>query len=89
MLNLSYERNSADWALLELPQITDARGNLTFVENGRHAPFEIRRVFYLYDVPAGETRANHALKKCHQLIIAISGSFDVSLDNGTEKKNII
>ncbi len=72
--------------ILELPKIADPRGNLTFIESGRHLPFEIKRVFYLYDVPGGETRAGHALKKCHQFIIAISGSFDVILDDGIHRK---
>jgi hypothetical protein len=68
--------------LIDLPKIPDARGNLSFVEAHNHIPFEIRRVFYLYDVPGGESRAGHALRSCHQLIIAISGSFDVTLDDG-------
>src|ERR1043165_8398658 len=72
--------------LVELPKIADPRGNLTFLEGGKHVPFEIKRVFYLYDVPGGETRAGHALKSCHQFIIAISGSFDVVLDDGHEKQ---
>jgi hypothetical protein len=75
-----------DCALVELPKISDPRGSLTFLEGGRHVPFEIKRLFYLYDVPGGETRAGHALKTCHQFIIAISGSFDVVLDDGTEKR---
>lgn len=72
--------------LVELPKITDPRGNLTFLEAGRHIPFDIKRVFYLYDVPGGETRAGHALRTCHQFIIAMSGSFDVILDDGGEKR---
>jgi hypothetical protein len=71
--------------LIELPKIPDARGNLSFVEAGNHIPFDINRVFYLYDVPGGESRAGHALQTCHQLIIAISGSFDVLLDDGNHK----
>jgi hypothetical protein len=78
--------NTKTPAILELPKIADQRGNLTFVESGRHIPFAIKRVFYLYDVPGGETRAGHALKSCHQFIIAMSGSFDVILDNGVRKK---
>jgi hypothetical protein len=72
--------------LIDLPKISDPRGNLTFVEGGRHIPFEIKRVYYLYDVPGGATRAGHAHKTLHQVLIAISGSFDVLLDDGTEKK---
>ncbi len=71
--------------LLELPKITDRRGSLSFAEARRHIPFEIKRIFYLYDVPAGETRAAHALKSCQQFIIAISGSFEVKVDNGSVK----
>jgi hypothetical protein len=69
--------------LVDLPKIADPEGNLTPIEGGRHLPFEIKRVFYLYDVPGGATRAGHALKTCQQFIIAMSGSFDVILDNGT------
>src|SRR5687768_17270597 len=72
--------------IIQLPRIKDARGNLTFIESGRHIPFEVKRVFYLYDVPGGASRAGHALKQCHQLIIANSGSFDVIVDDGFEKR---
>lgn len=68
--------------IIELPKIADPRGNLTFVEGGRHIPFDIKRVFYLYDVPGGETRAGHALKTCFQLVTAVMGSFDLILDDG-------
>jgi dTDP-4-dehydrorhamnose 3,5-epimerase-like enzyme len=68
--------------LIDLPKVSDPRGNLTFVEGGRHMPFEIRRVYYLYDVPGGASRAGHAHKKLHQLMIAMSGSFDALLDDG-------
>jgi hypothetical protein len=71
-----------DCHLVDLPKIKDERGNLTFIESERHVPFDIRRVFYLYDVPGGSLRAGHALKSCQQFIIAISGSFDVLLDDG-------
>lgn len=72
--------------IIELPKIQDPRGNLTFIESGRHVPFEIKRVFYLYDVPGGETRAGHALKTCYQLVSAVMGSFDVVLDDGKTRK---
>jgi hypothetical protein len=68
--------------IIDLPKIHDPRGNLTFVEGGRHVPFDIKRIFYLYDVPGGESRAGHALKSCEQLVIAVSGSFAVTLDGG-------
>ena len=72
--------------LIDLPKINDPRGNLTFLEAGRHIPFAIKRVFYLYDVPGGADRAGHALKKCYQFLIAMSGSFEVSVFNGKEKQ---
>jgi hypothetical protein len=74
--------------IIELPKIADPRGNLSFIEGGRHIPFEIKRVFYLYDVPGGETRAGHALKKTEQFIIAASGSFDLILEDGNERRTI-
>ena len=73
---------------LELPKISDPRGNLTFVESDRHIPFSIKRVYYLYDVPGGAERGGHAHKDLHQLIVAMSGSFDVHLDDGFEKKTV-
>lgn len=72
--------------LVNLPKITDPRGNLTFIEGGNHIPFDIQRVYYLYDVPGGSERGGHAHKGLHQLIIAMSGSFDVVLDDGTTKR---
>jgi hypothetical protein len=74
--------------LIDLPRISDPRGNLTFVEGGRHVPFEIKRVYYLYDVPGGAERGGHAHKELHQLIIAMSGSFDVVLDDGHQKRRV-
>ncbi len=74
--------NITDSRIINLPKIQDPRGNLTFVEGNHHIPFEISRVFYLYDVPGGESRAGHALKTCHQFVIAASGSFDVVLMDG-------
>jgi len=72
--------------LIDLPKIADPRGNLTFVEGNNHIPFEIKRVFYLYDVPGGEMRAGHSNIESEQFIIAMSGSFDITLDDGFEKK---
>jgi dTDP-4-dehydrorhamnose 3,5-epimerase-like enzyme len=72
--------------VISLPKIEDERGNLTFVESGRHVDFEIKRVYYLYDVPAGAERGGHAHRTLTQLIVAASGSFDVVLDDGRERK---
>lgn len=72
--------------IVDLPKITDPRGNLTFVEGDEHIPFAIKRVFYLYDVPGGETRAGHSNKDSQQFIVAMSGSFDVIVDDGFTKK---
>jgi len=71
---------------VELPIVHDPRGNLTFVESQRHIPFSIQRVYYLYDVPGGAHRGGHAHKGLHQLIIAMSGSFDVVLDDGVRDR---
>jgi hypothetical protein len=66
--------------IIQLPKVEDVRGNLTFIEENRHIPFEIKRVYYLYDVPGGESRGGHAHKQLQQFIIAATGSFDVILD---------
>lgn len=71
--------------LIDLPRIEDPRGNLTFIENDRHIPFSIKRVYYLYDVPGGSLRAGHAHKALQQFLIAMSGSFDVTVDDGRHK----
>ncbi len=75
-----------DCKIIELPKIAEPRGNLTFIEGDRHIPFDIKRVYYLYDVPGGAERGGHAHKGLHQLIVAMSGSFDMVLDDGKEKK---
>ncbi|MBN1970706.1 MAG: WxcM-like domain-containing protein [Candidatus Delongbacteria bacterium] len=76
----------SDCKIIELPRIQDHRGNLSFVESSEHVPFDIKRVYYLYDVPGGSERGGHAHKHLQQLIIAMSGSFDVIVDDGNEKK---
>lgn len=76
----------SDCKMIDLPKILDHRGNLTFLEAGRHVPFEMKRVYYLYDVPGGAKRGGHAHKDLKQFIIAVMGSFDVVLDDGHEKK---
>jgi hypothetical protein len=74
------------WRLVDLPVVHDARGNLTFIEGGNHIGFDIARVYYLYDVPGGAERAGHAHVALHQLVIAMSGSFDVVLDDGRTRE---
>jgi hypothetical protein len=73
--------------LVSLPQVADDRGNLTFIEGGVHVAFDIERVYYLYDVPGGAERGGHAHKTLHQLLVALSGSFDVHIDNGRDRKS--
>jgi dTDP-4-dehydrorhamnose 3,5-epimerase-like enzyme len=75
----------SDCKIITLPKICDRRGNLSFIEGSIHIPFDIARVYYLYDVPGGSERGGHAHKDLQQLIIAMSGSFDVVLDDGTNK----
>ncbi|WP_020069841.1 sugar 3,4-ketoisomerase [Paraburkholderia caledonica] len=77
-----------DCKIIDLPKIADPRGNLTFMEGRRHIPFDIKRVFYIYDIPTGGSRGAHAHKELHQFLICLSGSFDVALDDGTDKKTI-
>jgi len=72
--------------LIELPRFNDPRGNLSFVEQNKHIPFEIKRTYWIYDVPGGEARGGHAYINTNEFIIAISGSFDVTIDDGNEKK---
>lgn len=76
----------ADCRIIHLPKISDPRGNLSFIEGGQHIPFDIQRVYYLYDVPGGSDRGSHAHKQLHQFIVAMSGSFDVVLDDGKQKQ---
>lgn len=72
--------------IINLPQILDNRGNLSFVEQENHIPFVIKRIYWLYDVPGGECRGGHGYKENEEFIVALSGSFDVILDDGNEKK---
>lgn len=76
----------SDCRIIDLPKIHDPRGNLTFIENSSQIPFDIKRVYYTYDVPGGSERGSHAHRNLHQFIIAMSGSFDVVLDDGREIK---
>ena len=72
--------------IINLPKILDKRGNLTFIEGKKHIPFEIKRAYWIYDVPGGEKRGGHAYKTLREFVIALSGSFDVLLDDGNGKK---
>jgi hypothetical protein len=74
-----------DCRLIDLPKIHDPRGNLTFIESGRHLPFEIERAFWIYDVPGGSVRGGHAYRTVHEFILALSGSFEVMLDDGSHR----
>lgn len=75
-----------DLKLIELPRFLDARGNLSFAQNKTHIPFEIKRTYWLYDVPGGEGRGGHAYRETEEFVIALSGSFDVIVDDGKKKK---
>lgn len=78
----------ADCRIHELPKVHDPRGNLTFIESNRQIPFPIQRVYYLYDVPGGSERGGHAHLALHQFVIAMSGSFDLVLDDGFTRKRV-
>ena len=78
----------AGCTLVDLPRIADPRGNLTFIEGGRHVPFDIQRAYYLYDVPGGAERGGHAHLALQQLIVALSGSFDVELCDGQRRETV-
>lgn len=77
--------NPSKGRIIELPKIIDPRGNLTVADGIRNVPFDIKRVYWTYDIPAGESRGGHAHKLCKELIIAVRGSFDVTLDDGEER----
>lgn len=77
-----------DCSVIELPKNHDPEGNLTPVYSKVHVPFDIKRVFYLYDIPGGESRGAHAHKKCHQFLVAASGAFEVVLDDGINKRTV-
>jgi hypothetical protein len=75
-----------DCTLIYLPKINNRSGNITLVENGNHLPFDVKRIFYLYDIPGGESRGAHAHRECHQFLIAASGSFEILLDDGKTRR---
>ena len=78
-----------DCEIFELPRIKNRSGNITVIHNRKEIPFYVRRIFYLYDIPGGESRGSHAHKKCHQFLVAASGSFEVQLDDGKVKKIVM
>tara|TARA_B110000114_G_C15046497_1_gene379416 strand:+ start:216 stop:620 length:405 start_codon:yes stop_codon:yes gene_type:complete len=75
-----------DPVIIELPKVKDKRGNLSFFENDNEIPFKIKRTYWIYDVPGGEYRGSHAFKESKEFIVALSGSFDVVLNDGKEEK---
>ena len=78
---------SYNYKIINLPKIEDPRGNLTFIEEENHVPFKVRRVYWIYDVPGGEIRGGHAFIEQQEMIVALSGSFDVIVDDGKNKKS--
>jgi len=78
-----------DCSLIELKRIKNRSGNITAIENNVEIPFNVKRVFYLYDIPGGESRGAHSHKECHQFLVAASGSFEVQLDDGKVKKTVM
>lgn len=77
-----------DCGIIHFPKIKNRAGNITPIENDTNIPFNLKRVFYIYDIPGGEDRGAHAHKECHQLLVAVSGSFDVFLDDGINKRTV-
>jgi len=79
----------SDCTLIDLPKIENRSGNITVIENNLDIPFEVKRIFYIYDIPGGESRGAHAHKECHQFLVSASGSFEVHLDDGINKKTVM
>jgi len=78
-----------DCSIIEMPRIENVAGNITPIQGSENLPFDVERVFYLYDIPGGEARGAHAHKECHQFLIAASGSFEVALDDGKNKRTVM
>ena len=74
------------WRIIELPKIADPRGNLSFIEGDNHVPFRVQRTYWIYDVPGGESRGGHAYRELQEFIVALSGSFEVTLDDGNKQE---
>jgi hypothetical protein len=83
------EASIYDCSIIELPRLKNRAGNITVVNNNDNIPFEVKRIFYIYDIPGGEDRGAHAHKDCHQFLVAVSGSFEVEMDDGTNKRTVI
>ena len=79
----------SDCTLIDLSKIENRSGNITVIENNLDIPFEVKRIFYIYDIPGGESRGAHAHKECHQFLVSASGSFEVHLDDGINKKTVM
>lgn len=77
-----------DCAIIELPRVHNRGGNISIAENTKHLPFDVKRVFYIYDIPGGEDRGAHAHKNCHQFLVAVSGSFEIEMDDGVTKRTV-
>lgn len=77
-----------DCSVIELPKLNNRAGNITPVTNNENIPFDVKRIFYIYDIPGGEDRGAHAHKECHQFLIAASGSFEIEMDDGTNKRTV-
>jgi hypothetical protein len=78
-----------DCSLIEMPKLANRAGNISIAENNINLPFEIKRVFYIYDIPGGESRGAHAHKECHQCLIAVSGSFEIEMNDGNNKRTVV
>ncbi len=77
-----------DCSIIEMPRLKNRAGNISIVENQDNLPFDVKRVFYIYDIPGGEDRGAHAHKECHQFLIAVSGSFEIEMDDGVNKRTV-
>jgi hypothetical protein len=78
-----------DSSVIELPGYQNRAGNISIIENNINLPFEVKRVFYIYDIPGGEDRGAHAHRKCHQFLVAVSGSFEIEMDDGTNTRTVV
>jgi len=77
-----------DCSIIEMPRLKNRAGNISIVENQDNLPFDVKRIFYIYDIPGGEDRGAHAHKECHQFLIAVSGSFEIEMDDGVNKRTV-